>query len=65
LRRVQDFVGIRVADAAEEVGIGESALERVVFAGEHRAECVEIAGEDIDASGVKGMQAVLTEQDVH
>jgi len=35
LRLVQNLVGIRVADAAEKVGIGECSLERMIFTGEY------------------------------
>ena len=40
-RRVQDLVRVRVADAAEEVRIGQRALERVVLARERRVELLE------------------------
>ena len=36
--RVKDFVRIRVADAAEDVRIGEGALERVILAGQPLGE---------------------------
>ena len=40
-RRVEDLVGVRVADAAEEARVGQRALERVVLARERRGERVE------------------------
>jgi len=36
--RMQDFVGVRVSNAAEQPWIGERPLERVLFSGERRAE---------------------------
>ncbi len=49
---VQDFVGIRVADAAEEMRIGERPLESVVFAAERVLECFVAGGEDLEAAGI-------------
>ena len=40
-RRVQDLVRVGVADAAEQVRIGQRALERVALAGERCAKLVE------------------------
>ena len=49
---MQDFVGIRVADAAEEMRIGERSLESVVFTAERVLECGEVDGEDLEAAGI-------------
>ncbi len=38
LRRVQDLVGIGVADAAEQARIGQGALQRMIFSRQHRAK---------------------------
>jgi hypothetical protein len=40
---VQDFVGVRVADAAEEAWIGECPLQRMVFALKLAAELDSVA----------------------
>ena len=42
LRRVENLVGVGVADAAQDARIGERALERAVLGGQCGAECVEI-----------------------
>ncbi len=43
LRCVKDLVGVGVADAAEDAGIGEGSLEGAVFGGERVAEGLEVA----------------------
>ena len=55
LRRVQDLIGIRIADATQQTRIGKGSLECVVFSRECGAKRIEIAGEDVDPSGVDGM----------
>ncbi len=50
---VEDFVGVGVADAAEQARVGKGALEGVVVTGEGFGEFSEIGGEDIDAAGVE------------
>lgn len=47
---VQDFVRIRIANAAEQVRIGQGALERVISQRERRAEFLQRAVEDIQTS---------------
>ena len=39
---MQDFVGVRVADPAQDAGVGERALEGVALAGEDRRERLQI-----------------------
>ncbi len=64
LRGVKNFVGVSVADAAEIARIGERALDGVVFGGKRRAECREIAGENVDAAGVEGWKIFGVADDV-
>ena len=49
---MQDFVGICVADAAEQMRIGKRALERVVSRSERGGEFVKRRGEDIEAARI-------------
>jgi hypothetical protein len=50
---VEDFVGIGVADAADEAGIGEGSLECAVFGIQGGAEAVEIRRKDFEAAGIE------------
>jgi hypothetical protein len=56
---VEDFVGVGVADTADEAGIGESALEGAVFSREGGAEAGEVRGEDFDAAGIEVVKGLL------
>src|SRR5215469_4145554 len=57
---VEDFVGVGIADAAEQVLIGESALEGAVLGGQRRAEGFEIGGEWVEAARVERAQACFS-----
>src|SRR5207245_1134876 len=61
---VQDLVGVGVADAAEDVRVGERALERVVLASQRGGELVQVAGEDLHAARVVPGQCFAAVQDV-
>ncbi len=61
---VENFVGVRVADATAETGVGESSLEGVIFAGEGDAEGFWGGGEDVDAAGVEGAEGSFALDDV-
>jgi hypothetical protein len=61
---VQNFVGVGVANSAEQARIGEGSLEGAVFGGERVAERVEIAGEDFDSSGIDGIEAAFASEHV-
>ena len=50
---MQDFVGIRIADAAEQMRIGQRALDGVILVREPRGEGVAIEREDVDAAGIE------------
>ena len=49
---MQDLVGVRVADAAEDPRVGQRALERVVLPGERVAECRQVRVKDLEAARV-------------
>jgi hypothetical protein len=50
---MQDFVGVRVADAAEHARIGEHAFEGVIFARYAHAKLGQGAGDGIDTAGIE------------
>ena len=54
---MQDLVRVGVADAAEEVRIGERALERVVLARQRVAKRVERRVERLEAAGIERASA--------
>ena len=64
LRGVQDFVGVGVADAADQTWIGESALEGAVLERERGAKAVQIGGEDFDATGIDALQVFFAADNV-
>jgi hypothetical protein len=49
----ENLVGIGVADAAEEPGIGESALQGVIGRGENRGEVRQIGFENLQAARIE------------
>jgi len=64
LRRVQDFVRIRVADSADQARVGKGSLECAVFKRERFAKRVEITLEDLDSSWVDLAQALFASDDM-
>src|SRR5436190_4136831 len=62
---MQDLVRIRVADAREDVRVGQRALERVVLTGDGAAELLRVAGEGIDPARVERLKRRLTPQEVY
>src|SRR5438445_10844448 len=64
LRCVQDFVGIGVADAAADAGMGEGALERPVFGGERLLKGLEVAGKDFDSAWIDGTKALFARDEM-
>ena len=64
LSGVQNLVGIGVADATDDAGIGESAFESAVLGGESIAKGFEIAVEDFNAAGVDGVEAVFAAENM-
>ncbi len=55
---VEDFVGVGVADAAEDARVGERAFERAIFGSECGVEGIEIGGENFQAIGIDGVKTV-------
>lgn len=49
---MQDLVRVRIPDPAEDVGIREGALERVILAEQPRAELLQIGSEHLEAAGI-------------
>src|SRR5579864_4091330 len=64
LGRVQDLIGIRVADAAQQARIGKSSLQRAIFDRERGAERGEMTREDVNSPGIDGAQAFLAAEDM-
>ena len=60
----KNFVGVGVADAAEDARVGQEALERVIGGDERGGEMSEVGGEDFEAAGIKRAQTVFTGDDV-
>ena len=58
-RRVQDLVRVGVADAAEQMRIGERALQRVALAGERLVKLFARGVERLDAAGIERAQRRL------
>ena len=50
---VEDLVGVGVADAGEDAGVGEGALEGVIFRRESGAKGLEGEGKDVEAAGIE------------
>ena len=63
-RGVENFVRVGVADTAQDAGISEGALERVVLDSEGLAKCFGVGGEDVYATGVYGAQTFFALEDM-
>src|SRR5271166_1726828 len=61
---MKDFIRIRVAHTAQQAGIGQCSLQRVILSRKRIAKRVEIAGQDLDSSLVHRAQSCFTAQDV-
>src|ERR1039458_6873839 len=64
LGRMENLVGVGVADAADEARIGEGTLEGAVLKSECGAKAVEVRREDFDAAGIDGVEGLFAAQDV-
>src|SRR6266705_4693563 len=60
----QNFVGIGIADAAEEARVGEGALQSVVRGEKNRGKARRIGIEHFDAAGIESAKAVFSGDDV-
>ena len=56
---MQDLVGICIADPAEDMGIGQSAFQRVVADGQAARELIESCGHHVHAAGIERGQSSL------
>src|SRR5439155_21011201 len=65
LRRVQDLIGVRVADPAEEMGIGQRSLQRVVLTRERVAKPIERGVERLETAGIERRQRRLTSHELN
>src|ERR1019366_10247056 len=59
---MQNFVGVGVADAADETRISEGTLESAVLKSECGAKAVEVCREDFDAAGIDGVESLFAAQ---
>src|SRR6516162_5664645 len=63
-RGVEDLVGVRITDAAEETRIGERPLDCMALANERVAKALEIGIENFQTARIVGTEAVLAANDV-
>ncbi len=56
---MEDFVGVGVADAADEAWIGEGPLKGAVFLAQGGAESIQIGREDLHAAGIDRVKRIL------
>ena len=61
---MQNFVGVCVADAAEQAWIGKGALQRMIGGLQNVGEFREAGVEDIDTAGVERPQAGVARDDI-
>jgi len=61
---MKNFIGVRVADSAEETGIGQRAFESMVLAGQHSAKRLEICLQWFDPSYRKMAQGTFSPDDM-
>src|SRR6185503_14705554 len=64
-RGVQDFVRVRVADTAEEMRVGQRALERVALARQRLVKLLRRRLERLDAARVERAKRVLAANQLH
>jgi hypothetical protein len=55
---MQDLIGVGVADAAQYPGIGQRALEGVIFPAERRLEGGRVARQHVDAARIVLSQTI-------
>jgi hypothetical protein len=53
---VEDLIGIRVADATEQTGIGQGALERVILQAKPLCELWQLRVERLDPAALEGIE---------
>ena len=57
---MQDLIRIRVADSAEQMRIGERALERMTLACQQRSKCLQIGFQYFGAARIERTNAFLS-----
>jgi hypothetical protein len=57
---MEDLVGVRVSDSAEEPRVGERAFQCVVLAGESAPEVLEAGFKDLETSAVEKREVGLS-----
>src|SRR6266850_2868096 len=62
--RVKNLVGVSVADAAEQMRIGERPLQRVILTPERGAELIQRRFERLDAAWIMAVERGLTAYDL-
>ena len=60
----QNFIGIGIADAAEQARVGEGALQSVVRGEKNGGKARRIGIEHLEAAGIQGAKAVFASDDV-
>ena len=63
-RTMKNFIRIRVPDAAEQMGIRQRSLQRVIFSLERFNKGVEACGHHLEAARIDRRQGCFTLQDV-
>ena len=56
---MEDFVGVRIADAAEETRIGERSLDDMALADERVAKAREVGVENFQTARIVGAEGVI------
>src|SRR5688572_6084846 len=57
---MENLVGVRIADTAQQMWIGEGTLERVVFFLKRSRKRCDVAGHHFESAGIEGCKRVLT-----
>src|SRR5688572_23498818 len=61
---MQNFVGVGVADSAEDLRVGESPFERVAFAAQGRSEVREARADGFETAAVELRERCFAAHDV-
>ena len=62
---VEDLVGIRVADSAEDVGVGQRSLQRVILLSQSRGEGWLVGGQHLEALRIVRRERRFTADDMN
>ena len=61
---MKDLVGIGIANAAQNPGVGQGSLEGVALTCDGTPKSLDIALEDFESAGIMGGQLVLAADEV-